>query len=321
MSDPTPAPVYTIAAVSKLTGVSCHALRVWERRYGFPVPGRSAKGHRRYDREDVALLSAIGSRIRAGRPVRDALEEARAIARPFESESATQSNPSRGGTELLDAECSDLLGRLLSGDLDGAEAIHRRSALEMAPRELVARLLEPALVEAGESYFRGDCGLAAERQATQFLMRKLTVVLDAAKTANGEPKGRVLVGCPRGDRHEGGPMLVAVALELSGWRSIPLGADLPTSDFQAAIDAWRPDALAVSFVLSRNVRRRFAELSRLRGTPVFVGGRSIVNYQSLAIRHGMVPLAGRAFPAVEAMLSRLTRVTGETGTPNPSRVR
>src|SRR5271168_4724194 len=33
---------YSIAAVSKLAGVSCHALRVWERRYGFPVPERSS---------------------------------------------------------------------------------------------------------------------------------------------------------------------------------------------------------------------------------------------------------------------------------------
>src|SRR3954454_12646166 len=40
MSTPPEDAVYSIAAVSKLTGASCHALRVWERRYGFPVPHR-----------------------------------------------------------------------------------------------------------------------------------------------------------------------------------------------------------------------------------------------------------------------------------------
>src|SRR5262245_673443 len=45
MSGPIGRPEYTIAAVSKLTGVSCHTLRVWERRYGFPEPHRSASGH------------------------------------------------------------------------------------------------------------------------------------------------------------------------------------------------------------------------------------------------------------------------------------
>src|SRR4051794_41620854 len=51
--------VYSIAAVSKLTGASCHALRVWERRYGFPVPQRSASDHRRYSREQVRALRMI----------------------------------------------------------------------------------------------------------------------------------------------------------------------------------------------------------------------------------------------------------------------
>ena len=61
---------YSIAAVSKLTGVSCHALRVWERRYGFPVPHRSASGHRRYSRDQVRLLA--GSRTCHARVTRSA---------------------------------------------------------------------------------------------------------------------------------------------------------------------------------------------------------------------------------------------------------
>lgn len=57
-------PRYSIAAVSKLTGISCHTLRVWERRYGFPVPQRSASGHRRYDRTQVQLLCRLSDQNR-----------------------------------------------------------------------------------------------------------------------------------------------------------------------------------------------------------------------------------------------------------------
>src|SRR5438874_166451 len=69
---------YSIAAVSKLTGVSCHALRVWERRYGFPVPLRSASGHRRYAQEQVGLLRALAKLVRAGRPIGELIEDYRA---------------------------------------------------------------------------------------------------------------------------------------------------------------------------------------------------------------------------------------------------
>ncbi len=102
----------------------------------------------------------------------------------------------------------------------------------------------------------------------------------------------------QGERHEGGVLIIALLLELAGWRSLYLGTDLPTREFQKAIDRWRPDAVGVSFVLSRNITKRFAELSQLSGAPVFVGGRSILNYRSLARRHGLIPLPGPGSQAV-----------------------
>src|SRR5262249_37768487 len=61
---------YSIAAVSKLTGISCHTLRVWERRYRYPVPARSPAGHRRYDRGQIQMLCLL-ARLNGiyGRPI------------------------------------------------------------------------------------------------------------------------------------------------------------------------------------------------------------------------------------------------------------
>src|SRR5713101_1714766 len=69
---------YSIAAVSKLTGVSCHALRVWERRYGFPVPHRSASGHRRYGIDQVLILRRVSEQSQAGRSIGDLIADLRA---------------------------------------------------------------------------------------------------------------------------------------------------------------------------------------------------------------------------------------------------
>ena len=46
-----PAPSYSIAAVERDTGLSKDTLRVWERRYGFPQPGRDGAGDRVYPAE------------------------------------------------------------------------------------------------------------------------------------------------------------------------------------------------------------------------------------------------------------------------------
>ena len=77
MSDDSRAAEYSIAAVSKLTGVSCHALRVWERRYGLPVPHRSASGHRRYDRDQVRIIRRLSELTQGGRSIGDLIAEIR----------------------------------------------------------------------------------------------------------------------------------------------------------------------------------------------------------------------------------------------------
>ena len=75
MSRTTKSVAYSIAAVSKLTGVSCHALRVWERRYGFPIPERSASGHRRYGHQQVSVLRVLAKLTRGGRPIGELIGE------------------------------------------------------------------------------------------------------------------------------------------------------------------------------------------------------------------------------------------------------
>jgi len=49
----------TISAVERETGLSKDTLRAWERRYGFPLPERDARGDRRYPPQQVERLRKI----------------------------------------------------------------------------------------------------------------------------------------------------------------------------------------------------------------------------------------------------------------------
>ena len=48
-----------ITAVEQETGISKDTLRVWERRYGYPRPGRDPHGERAYPPEQVEVLRRI----------------------------------------------------------------------------------------------------------------------------------------------------------------------------------------------------------------------------------------------------------------------
>jgi DICT domain-containing protein len=48
-----------IKDVAERTGIAAGTNRMWEQRYGFPVPGRTASGYRRYTEDDVEALRKV----------------------------------------------------------------------------------------------------------------------------------------------------------------------------------------------------------------------------------------------------------------------
>jgi len=285
---------YPIAAVSKLTGVSCHALRVWERRYGFPVPHRSPSGHRRYRHEQVLTLRRLSELAKEGRSIGDLMADV--LAGRLAAEPEQHPGVASGETEL-----TEFLDRMIAGDINGACEGFDRLEEKLGKAALIDRVIDPALTETGERWFRHRCSIFHERCVSGFLRRKLDTMIDAARRANNQPSRTVAIGTVQGDRHEGGILIAHLMFEQAGWRVFNLGVDLPVAEFARAVEQLRPDALALSFVLSRNINKRFQELSRVRGLPVFVGGRSILNYQKLARRYGLIPVAGPASVALNQL--------------------
>src|SRR5918998_6241180 len=60
---------HRIHRVAKLTGLSKHVVRVWERRYGLVKPVRSANRYRLYTDDDVALLRFLKDEVAHGQAI------------------------------------------------------------------------------------------------------------------------------------------------------------------------------------------------------------------------------------------------------------
>lgn len=60
---------FAIGAVSRLLGISTHALRKWEMRYGAISPARSDGGDRRYSEDDVERLTRLATLVGQGHPI------------------------------------------------------------------------------------------------------------------------------------------------------------------------------------------------------------------------------------------------------------
>lgn len=65
-TDEVDAPQFPISVVEQETGISKELLRMWERRYAFPVPGRDLAGNRLYSRAQIDRLHQINRLLAAG---------------------------------------------------------------------------------------------------------------------------------------------------------------------------------------------------------------------------------------------------------------
>ncbi|ADV63522.1 regulatory protein MerR [Isosphaera pallida ATCC 43644] len=285
-------PRYTIAAVSKLTGINCHTLRVWEKRYGYPRPARSPTGQRRYDDDQVRGLIRASHRVKRGEPPRIVLAEVR----------LGRLDPSWVVTEPHVRAASELIDRLDAGD--PIAAMNYLDSYQSDPWEQL-RILEVALTEIGERWYRRDTQIFQEHFASGFIRHKLAGMIETARQRNHHPNQLAVLATLSGERHEGGILAVAVALELQGWRAIYLGPDLPIDQLRGAVTLWKPQAALLSFTLSRNLNAKFRELGTIREIPIFVGGRSIVNHQRLARSRGLIPMLVNATEMRDPFLREL----------------
>ena len=69
-----------IKEVAERTGIAAATIRMWEQRYGFPEPARTASGYRMYSDDDVAALRRVSALRDTGLSVPAALERARTTA-------------------------------------------------------------------------------------------------------------------------------------------------------------------------------------------------------------------------------------------------
>jgi DICT domain-containing protein len=89
-----------IKDVADRTGLAAGTIRMWEQRYGFPVPQRNASGYRRYHPDDVETLNRVQAYRRTGLSVAAAIERAREAGGPSDRPSlyAAIAASARGAT-------------------------------------------------------------------------------------------------------------------------------------------------------------------------------------------------------------------------------
>ncbi|HEY6078621.1 MAG TPA: MerR family transcriptional regulator [Polyangiaceae bacterium] len=267
---------HRIGTVARLAGLTTHAIRVWERRYGAAAPDRSAGGARLYSDDDVQRFKLIKQLLERGYSTRAVASlELPQLAALAASESARPAEPDDSDERArAQSTIRALLGAVADMNVDAAERVLARASNDFSPRDLVVRVLAPALEEIGARWASGALCTAAEHAASALFRTRLGTLLAAQAPARGPA---IICTTPAGEQHELGALLVAVLSAMRGKRAIFLGANLPAVQIAEAVRLAKASAVALSLVaLNSDDAQR--ELARIRkalpaAVELVVGGR------------------------------------------------
>lgn len=290
---------FSIAAVERDTGLSKDVLRMWERRYGFPVPERDANGERCYPASQVERLRLIKRLIdqghRPGKLIATPVEALAALA-PRRPRAAEHAAP-----EAADA-LAELLALLRQHDSAGyLQAMQQRLARQGLQR-FVQDTVAPLTLAVGEAWESGRFEVFEEHLFTELTKRLLRQVIATLPAASQRP--RVLLTSVPDEQHVLGLLMVEALLALEGAECIPLGTQMPLLEIGRAAVAHEADIVALSFSLAFPQRQVSGLLDKLRqllppATALWAGGAGAERVAPPAGVHVMVGLT-QAVDALKA---------------------
>lgn len=291
-----------IAAVERDTGINKETLRVWERRYGFPLPARDASGERLYPPEQVQRLRLVKRLLDAGhRPGRVV------SASPQELSALLQPHVAMAGAEVsLEApEIAACIALLQGHDIDGLRRALSQVVLRRGLAAGVAEVFAPLTTRVGELWMSGQLQVFEEHIYSESLQLVLRQSIQALPPAQG--------GCPRvllttlaGEGHALGLLMAEALLSLEGAVCLSLGVQTPLVQLPAAALAYQADVVALSFSGQLPQRAVLDGLAALREqlperVEIWAGG------SSRALRLPVCPDGVRCLDGLAAIAPEMTR--------------
>jgi methanogenic corrinoid protein MtbC1 len=261
----------SIAAVERDTGLSKDTLRVWERRYGFPMPLRDPMGERSYPFDQVERLRTLKRLLEAGhRPGRvvpmpaEELERLAATvtpAAPAREPAADAAGETTAGDVSADRQA--LMAAVAGNDFDGLRRLLTHLALRIGLGRFVLEVVAPMNIEVGEAWMQGRLEVFHEHLYTESIQ---VVLRNALHHLPPSPRGRprVLLATVSGEPHGLGLLMAEAVLALEGCRCASLGTQTPVWDIARAAAALDAQVVALSYTGCNSPSQVIDGLAELR---------------------------------------------------------
>ena len=258
----------TILQLSKEIGIGVDTLRIWERRYGFPVPDRDSRGHRSYSRQMVEELRIVKMLQSLGHRPGKILALNSAERRELLKVTTEQEPPPN---EALQQLTINLTPNQIDWEL-------RSQLQQLGLSNFIHRFAVPLLQALDHAWTNDRISIAREHLVSDRLEQLLRVQLGSERPTRYNQS--LLFLTLSGERHKLGLLLAAVLFHVEGINCILLNEELPLSEVPQLARELEVAWIAISFSCHYSSRQAKNDLASLRNqldpqVKLIAGGQAV----------------------------------------------
>ena len=285
----------SIAGVERDTGLAKDTLRVWERRYGFPQPGRDAFGERAYSLQDVEKLRVIKRLLdqghRPGRIVALPIEELQRLSQGMSGERMHWVSQTDEGEAEVDLR--DFMQMIKDHQAEDLRRAFSQAAITLGLTRFVTEVVAPLNVMVGEAWLRGALEVFEEHLYTESVTTVIRHAIGSVPEQGHHSTPKVLLTTFPQEAHAVGLLMAQSIMAIEGCRCVSLGVQTPLRDIVLAAQAHQVNVVALSCSMNMNPNQVIDGLQELRAmlpaeVVIWAGGSSpALRRREIA---GVVPL-------------------------------
>ena len=236
----------SIGELSRLTGITTHTLRVWEKRYGSPCSQRLPSGHRRYFKEDIPRLRAVSKALesgyRASKVVPGTLEELHGLmGLKHLIDKHPKSDQEKTSNQLIIDRWISFIHDFHDDCL--LQSFHQKWN-QLGPLNFIVHLMAPFIEEIGKAWELEELTISQEHFATECIVSFLT---NKWRQLNIRKEGwTILMATLPGETQLLGMLMATVIASLSGGKVIFLGPNTPLEDVVLTAKNQEPQLICFS---------------------------------------------------------------------------
>ncbi len=263
--------LFNIGVVERETGIGKDTLRVWERRYGFPLPVRCEGEDRLYPENQVEQLRLIkrllDSGMRPARVVGLGVVELNALL-----QDAPENEP------VISARLQEFIRLVKTHQTVALRLAFNRAIFQQGLNEFLSKTISPLNQLIGACWLRGEIRIFEEHLYSEQLALVLNLAIAAIHDPNGTP--RILLTTLPGEEHALGLLMSKATMSLAGANCVMLGVQTPVNEIVLAAKAHQSDVVTLSFSSAMPPAQVKAGIAQLRyalpqTVALWVGGSGV----------------------------------------------